>query len=101
MNRELYIAYQSCNLSQALLRNINDNFISVSFSVLMTGEILVKIVLEQQSEKELEYIDDLMAEFSSIQTLNCVLPVNVHIGLDILPSEHLVYTRKKPTTGSY
>lgn len=82
--------YQSCNLCDALHRNINDNFESVSFEILNNGDIKIKIVLSKLTEQELEYIDDLTAEFEAVQEKNCVSELIVEIG-DSSPLKNVVY----------
>ena len=62
---EIEVKYQVCNLCNALCRNNNDNFKSVSFEIIDNGSIQTKIVLSEFSEQEEEYIDDLIAEFSA------------------------------------
>ncbi len=77
---EIEVKYQACNLCDALCRNINDNFESVSFEILANGDIQTKIVLSELTEQEEEYIDDLIAEFSALQERNCILKPIVDIG---------------------
>jgi hypothetical protein len=85
------IKYQSCNLVDALCRNINDNFKSVSFEILEKGNIQIKIVLTKLTKTEEEYIDDLIAEFSAMQERNCVLEPIIELGS--FPLRNLVYSK--------
>lgn len=89
---EIVEKYQSCNLCDALHRNINDNFKSVSFEIIDNGDIQIKIVLSELTEQEEEYIDDLIAEFSALQERDCVLKPIVEIG-DSPTLRHLVYKK--------
>lgn len=89
---EIEVKYQACNLSDALCRNINDNFESVSFEIIDNGDIQTKIVLSELTEQEEEYIDDLMAEFSAKQENDCVLKPVIEVG-DSPPLKILVYQK--------
>lgn len=89
---EIEVKYQACNLSDALCRNINDNFESVSFEILDNGDIQTKIVLSELTEQEEEYIDDLIAEFSALQERNCILKPIVDIG-NSPPLQNIVYQK--------
>jgi hypothetical protein len=84
--------YQACNLCDALCRNINDNFESVSFEILGNSDIQIKIVLSNMTQQEEEYIDDLIAEFSALQESNCVLRPIIEIGYS-LPLKYIVYQK--------
>lgn len=87
---KIEIKYQACNLCDALCRNINDNFESVSFEIIDNGDIQIKIVLSELTEQEEDYIDDLMAEFSAQQENNCVLSPIIEIGHSP-PLKNIVY----------
>lgn len=89
---EIEVKYQTCNLCDALHRNINDNFESVSFEILDNGEIQTKIVLVELTEQEEEYIDELIAEFSALQERNCILKPIVDIG-NSPPLQNIVYQK--------
>jgi len=89
---EIEEKYQACNLCDALCRNINDNFESVSFEILDNGDIQTKIVLVELTEQEEEYIDDLIAEFSAVQIGDWVLKPIVKIG-DSPPLKNIVYQK--------
>jgi hypothetical protein len=89
---EIEIKYQTCNLCDALLKNINDNFESISFEILSNGDIQTKIVLSVLTEEEEEYIDDLIAEFSALQEKNCILKPIVEIGIS-QPLQNIVYQK--------
>lgn len=88
------IKNQSCNLCDALHRNINDNFISVSFAILDNGDIQTKIVLGKLTAVEENYIEDISAEFSARQQRNCVLAPIVAVGADVPPLTHIVYRKQ-------
>ncbi len=89
---EVEVRYQTCNLCDAICRNINDNFESVSFEIIDNGGIQTKIVLSELTEQEEEYIDDLIAEFSAKQENDCVLKPIVDIG-NSPPLKNLVYQK--------
>jgi hypothetical protein len=89
---EIEVKYQTCNLCDALHRNINDNFESVSFEILDNGDIQTKVVLLEFSGQEEDYIDDLIAEFSALQERDCVLKPIVEVK-DGLPLKNLVYKK--------
>lgn len=89
---EIEVKYQACNLSDALCRNINDNFESVSFEIIDNGDIQTKIVLSELTEQEEEYIDDFIAEFSALQERNCILKPIVNIG-NSPPLQNIVYQK--------
>lgn len=89
---EIEVKYQACNLCDALCRNINDNFESVSFEIIDNGDIQTKIVLSELTEQEEDYIDDLIAEFSALQERNCVLRPIVEIG-DSPSLKNVVYQK--------
>lgn len=89
---EIEVRYQACNLCDAICRNINDNFESVSFELTDNGDIQTKIVLSELTEQEEEYIDDLIAEFSVKQKNDCVLKPIVEIG-NSPPLKNIVYQK--------
>ncbi len=86
--------YQACNLCGALHRNINDSFESVSFEELDNGNIQIKIILNQKTAIEDEYIDDIAAEFSAMQQTDCVLKPLVEIGKNKEPLTFIVYSKQ-------
>jgi len=89
------IKYQACNICNALLRNINDNFKSVSFDFIKGKDIQIKIILEKRTEIEDGYIEDMITEFTSLQESNCVpLPI-VEIGDHHWPLQNLVYNHNE------
>jgi len=89
---ELEIKFQACNICDSLSRNINDNFNSVSFELMNNGEIQIKIVLNELTHIEEEYIDDFIVEYSALQELNSVLKPIVEIGRSS-PLKHIVYQK--------
>lgn len=84
--------YQVINMSDALHRNLNDNFISVSLEVLDNGDVQSKFILTVFTEQEEEYIDDAICELSAMQDRNCILKAIVEVG-DGIPLRHIVYQR--------
>jgi|GEM_PF-968320 len=94
MNKSIIeIMYQASNLCDALLRNINDNFISVSFDFDSNNDILVKVILIKRTGVEDGYIEDMSAEFSASQQTDCVRKVHVEVGKHHLPLQNLVYQK--------
>ena len=89
------IRFQSGNIVEALLRNINDNFKSVSFEIKRNGDLQVQIVLYKQTELEEEYIDDMMVELSALQINDRVLEPIVKIGENHAPLENLVFQNRE------
>jgi hypothetical protein len=89
---ETEVKYQTCNLVDALCRNINDNFKSVSFEINNNRDIQIKIVLSELTEREEEYIDDLVTEFEAVQERNCVLQPIIVVG-NSPTLQNIVYAR--------
>jgi hypothetical protein len=89
------IKFQSGNIVKALLRNINDNFKSVSFEIKRNGDLQIQIVLYKQTELEGEYIDDMMVELSALQINDRVLVPIVKIGGNHAPLENLVFQNRE------
>jgi hypothetical protein len=77
-------------LCQAMLRNVNENFDSVSFDVLPDNDIQVRVILKNGTEKEEELIDDLIAEFSALQESDIIRPAQI-CSLEEAPLPFLVY----------
>jgi len=89
---EIEVKYQACALNEALIRNINDNFESVSFEILDSGDIQTKIILSELTKQEEQYIDDFVSEFSAKQEKDCVLKPIIEIG-DSQPLKNLVFQK--------
>lgn len=77
MNDNYEVKFQCINLRDALIRNLNDNFITVSFEIVDGGDVQTKFTLSAITETEMEYIEDIMAEFSLRQFKNTVLPPKI------------------------
>ena len=90
---EIEVKYQACALNEALIRNINDNFESVSFEIIDNGDIQTKIVLFELTEQEEEYIDDFIAEFTAKQEKDCVLSPIIEVG-GSSPLKYIVYQKE-------
>jgi hypothetical protein len=90
---EIEVKYQACNLCNALCRNINDNFKSVSFEIFNNGDIHIKIILEKRTEIEDEYINDMSAEFEASQQTNFVTTIEVEVKTDSPPLQNIVYQK--------
>lgn len=102
MSRDINeIKYQTCNLCNAMLRNVNDNFISVSFDFDWNNDILVKVILEKRTEIENSYIEDMISEFSASQQSDCVIKPQVEVGNKHSPLLNIVYQQglKLPPSG--
>jgi hypothetical protein len=93
-DKSIQIKYQTCNICDALHRNINNNFLSVSFEILEDGDIQVKVVLRMRTEKEDEYIDDFITELEALQQNNCVRSPVIVTGAHELTLLNLVYQLK-------
>ncbi len=89
------IKFQTSNICDALLRNINNNFLSVSFNISIGKAIDVKIILEKKTEVEDGYIEDFFAELSAAQQSDRTIEVRVEVGGDFLPLEYLVYSKSR------
>ena len=87
------IKFQACNLCYAMLRNINDNFESVSFTICDDGDIQVKIILTKKSVVEEGYIDDLIAEFTAKQEGDKVRVPDIVVGKNHQPLDNLVFRK--------
>ena len=88
------LRYQACNLCDALHRNINDNFESVSFEIFDNGDVQAKVVLEERTENEEAYIDDMIAEFAALQETNCVRAAHIEVGKNMPPLKNVVYQKQ-------
>ena len=92
IENNLEIKYQSCLLMDALHRNINDRFYSVSFEI-YGSEVQVKIILSKRTDVEDEYIDDLMAEFIARQDIKDIRKAIVDVGQKSTPLANIVYQK--------
>lgn len=92
------IKYQTCNLCDAMHRNINDKFKSISFEILNDGNVQVKIILEKRTKIEDEYIDDIIAEFSALQLSDCVLQPIIVAENNNIPLKNIVYLKDYQTS---
>ena len=90
---EIEVKYQACALNEALIRNINDNFESVSFEIFENEDIQTKVVLSEMTEQEEECVDDLIAEFAAKQEKDCVLSPIIEIG-GSPPLKYIVYQKE-------
>ncbi|KIO76869.1 hypothetical protein TH53_12225 [Pedobacter lusitanus] len=73
MNLEYNVKLIYSNLCNAMIRNVNNNFYSISFDILQNEDIQVKIILYSYNEDEKNLVEDLMAEFSALEEKNNVL----------------------------
>lgn len=81
---------QTCYLCDALLKNIDDSFVSVSFSITDDNNVQVKFILSVFSQKGNEYINDAIADFTAKQSKDCILPPLIELAPS-LPLANLVY----------
>ena len=95
IDREYFIKYQMINLCEALHRNINDNFESISFVVLKSGDIQIKIVLNNLTPYEEDLIEDISVEFSAKQERDCVLKPLVVVGNNDMTLTNVVYRKRQ------
>lgn len=91
---DIEIKYQACNLCDALHRNINDNFTSVSFEILGNGDIQIKFVLQSMTKDEEDFISDISGEFLAKQQRDCVLKPIVEVGTGIPSLKYTVYQKE-------
>ena len=91
MKDDYYIMFQMGNLCYAMHRNINDNFRNISFRILENGMIQVQVILAELTEAEEEYIDDMCAEFSALQSEDIVPKFIATADSASSPFEHVVY----------
>lgn len=87
---------QACNLCDALHRNIDDSFHSISFEIRKNGMIQVKVILTIYTVNYKEIIEDISTEFSALQESNCVLPfIVVLASADQNPLPHVVFRKRE------
>lgn len=90
-----FIEIQICNLASSLIRNINNNFINISFDVLDNECIQVKIILGNLTNTEKKYIDDISAEFEATQEKNIVEKFEITTEKDSIPRKYVVYNKTR------
>lgn len=82
-----------CELADSLVRNVNDNFINVSFDIMEDGFIQTKIILKNQTDIEDDYIDDIAAEFSAVQEKNIINKFEVTTDIKSKPLKYTVLSK--------
>jgi hypothetical protein len=92
-NKILDIKYHACLLCDAMVRNINENFSCISFEILSGGDVQVQVILDIATSAEYEYIDDLMAEFTTMQQTDCVKTPKIEIGRNRVPLKNIVFRK--------
>lgn len=86
------INLQKSNLINALQRNINHNFSSVSFDFTKDGIIQIKVILNNKTDIELDLINDISAEFTAVQNKDNVDDFLIVIEEeDSFPLKFLIY----------
>lgn len=88
---EIELKWQMCNISDAMLRNINENFLNISFEI-RGGDLQVKVILKEKGQREESYIDDFITELSALQLRNCVASPIIEISFDAKPLKNIVYS---------
>jgi hypothetical protein len=94
MNDNYEVKFQYINLRDALIRNLNDNFISVSFEIIDGGDVQTQFILSAVTETEMGYIADIMAEFSLHQFKNTVLPPKIVLNSYTVFLENVVFSKR-------
>lgn len=94
MTEQHFINVQKSILVDALARNINDNFINVSFDLLKNRHIHIRIILEKCTESEEEYLEDISGEFEASQEADILDKYEIIQDKSIKPLRHVVYNRK-------
>ncbi|ACE05830.1 hypothetical protein Aasi_0414 [Candidatus Amoebophilus asiaticus 5a2] len=96
--KEYEVKAQVCELSDALHRNINDNFKSVSLEIYEDRKVLVRIILSKRTQAEEEYIEDLGCEFEmqfeQTSRYNDLIDIEVVLVGEKPPLPHIVYQVK-------
>lgn len=92
---EFFINLQKSNLADALVRNINDNFISVSFDVAKNGFIQIRIIVEEYTSVEEDYIEDIAGEFTASQESDILEDIEIVVNKDSRPLRHIVFNRNQ------
>ncbi len=90
---EIEMMFHACNVCQALVRNISNNFLSVSFALTRSKLIDLKISLESATLTDYNLIEDFVAELSALYEYDCVGNVLIVEGSEHLPLSNLVYLR--------
>ncbi|NDV60166.1 hypothetical protein [Bacteroides sp. 519] len=93
MKEDFITQVQICQLADSLIRNINDNFLNVSFDILDDGFIQIRIILEKYTDIEDDYINDIGGEFSAVQGSNIVKKIEVTTCKQASPRGYVVYSR--------
>lgn len=88
MNYPLKLIYS--NISYAMLRNINNNFFSISFDI-VGEDIQLKIILHKKRDIEKRMVDDMIEELSSITETNTILKPIITTDLKAEKLEYIVY----------
>lgn len=91
MEDDYYIKFQMGNLCNAMHRNINDHFKNISFRILENRMIQVLVILITRTKEEEEYLDDMCAEFSALQSEDIVPKFIATTDPASSPFEHVVY----------
>lgn len=87
------IKYHTCCICDSLQKNINDNFVSVSFELYNNGKIKIRIILIIKSDVEDGYIEDIIAEYEAVQEKNYIQDVEIIVDKNQIPLENIVYKK--------
>lgn len=84
---DIFIKRLIVELCDSTIRNINDNFRSISFTIEKDRSIKIKIILDIITEKEYDYIDDISAEFEAVQEGDILkdIEITTDINSKVLP----------------
>ena len=97
-----YIKLVSGELSRAMLMNINENFVSVSFQSLDGAGLHFRFIMKKVGELEEELVDDIVAEFEALHIPNELEKVEIILEnfVNAEDLENLVFAkyRKIPIT---
>lgn len=99
-----YIKLVSGELSNAMLMNVNENFVSVSFQSLSSGGLHFRFIMKKVGDLEEELIDDIAAEFEALHMPNELNRVEIVLenSVNAKELENLVFAshRKIPSVFS-
>jgi len=101
MEKSYTLKFHAGIICDALHRNIDDTFESVSFEIHSNGLVQVKIILDMLNEEYQELIDDISAETVAQALSNNILSFIVsQTAQNESPLENIVYRRAR-SAGDY
>jgi hypothetical protein len=94
-DEEGLIIISTLDLTQALLLNINNNFLSVSFNIAKSNLIEILIILVEKTEIEEELINDFIIEYCALQDNgDCYESLEIIVNSNITPYKYIVFAKK-------